>query len=162
MYAINSFGPVVSKDSKILILGSIPGKESLRMGQYYAYRGNQFWKIVFQVFDAPYCDIYEERLRFLLGNGIALWDVVGSCERDGSLDSNIRNERSNDLKAFFRRYPRIRRVFFNGTKAHSIFRRRIGFDLGGMEFELLPSTSPANTIGLDKKVEAWKKIAQNG
>ena len=158
MRAIEAFEPVANGDSKILILGTIPGAMSLEKGQYYAFKRNQFWKIILHVLNSIDTNDYLDRLGILLQNRIALWDVLASCERKGSLDSNIRNAKPNNFTIFFESHPRIRCVFFNGKKAHSIFSKKIGFAFPGRAFNVLPSTSPAYTIDIANKIEAWKII----
>lgn len=156
---IHSFGPIEDKDCLILILGTIASEESLRRGQYYGHGKNKFWPLIYALFEEEYEDDYEKRKRFLLSRGIALWDVVKSCERQGSLDSNIRNPVINDFESFFKSHPRIKRVFFNGRKAYDLFKRNVGFDNGDMKFTYLKSTSPAHAAAsFEDKLEDWGKI----
>lgn len=158
---ITCFEPIADKHCEILILGSMPGGESLRQQQYYAFKRNQFWKIIFELFDEEYSDDYEVKKQTILKHHIALWDVLKSCEREGSLDSNIKNEDANDFQNFFKKYPNIKHVFFNGTKAQQSFKRYIGFDtFPQLEYTLLPSTSPAHTIKFQKKLEDWYIIKE--
>lgn len=158
MLNIQSFLPIVNSDSKILILGSIPGKESLRQHQYYAYRQNQFWNIIYSLFDTPIDDNYESRILFLKKNNIALWDVIQSCHREGSLDSNIKNEEANDFESLFNNYPNIEYVFFNGLKAYNVFKKKVGFNFENIKFQRLESTSPANTKKFEYKLDNWSII----
>jgi len=156
-----SFAPIADERSRVLVLGSMPGRESLRAGQYYAHRRNAFWPIMGELlgFDAKLP--YEARVRALRSAGVALWDVLHSCRRAGSLDSSIEaaSETANDFRAFFRAHPAIRAVFFNGAKAESAFRRHVGPALAGLElrYRRLPSTSPAHAgMPLRKKMQAWR------
>ena len=159
MEKIQSFGPVIHKDSRILILGSIPGIASLRAGEYYAHPQNQFWRILFILFESPLERDYTKKLTLLQSRGIALWDVVQSCYRAGSLDTNIQGETLNDFAGLFAEYPGIQAVFFNGTKGYDMFRKKVGFERwSGKRWELLPSTSPARTIPLEQKLTQWSKI----
>ncbi|WHH60297.1 DNA-deoxyinosine glycosylase [Petroclostridium sp. X23] len=156
---LKCFGPIVDKNAKVLILGSMPGKESLKMQQYYAYRRNHFWEIICSIFDESVNDDYKQKIIFLKEHGLALWDVINSCEREGSLDANIRNEEINDFTLFLKQYPNIKHVCFNGAKAESSFKKYIGFNrFNGIKFYRLPSTSPANTQHYDQKIAAWKII----
>lgn len=156
---ITCFEPVADKNCRILILGSMPGAESLRQQQYYAFERNQFWKIIFKLFDEEFSHDYETKRKIILKHNISLWDVLKSCEREGSLDSNIKNESVNDFKDFFKECPNISHVFFNGTKAQQSFKTHVGFDkFPHLEYVLLPSTSPAHTIKFEKKLEAWSII----
>lgn len=156
---ISSFLPIIDEHSHILILGSIPGQESLRRQEYYANQRNHFWRILFDLYSMPLPGEYSQRISLIKKQGIALWDVIESCLREGSLDSNIEYENPNDFNWLFSKYPNIKFVFFNGGKAFEVFRKKVGFDLfQGVNFKKLPSTSPANTMSFDKKLEEWKKI----
>lgn len=159
MNKIDSLSPIADKNSKILILGSIPGKQSLEKQQYYGNNRNAFWKIIYTLFGGEYKDEYEEKIKFAKKNNIALWDVIENCNREDSLDSNIKNENPNDFESFLKQYPNIKHVFFNGAKAYDVFKKKVGFDrFKHITFEKLTSTSPANTISFDRKLEEWKKI----
>jgi hypoxanthine-DNA glycosylase len=159
MDRIQSFGPVINQNSRIIILGSIPGIASLRENQYYAHPLNQFWRILYKLFDTPLDQNYSKKLTFLLVQKIALWDVVHSCYRAGSLDTNIQEEHMNDFVSLFKEYPNIHTIFFNGSKAYRLFRKEVGFMMGQVEdYELLPSTSPARTIPWEQKLKEWSKI----
>jgi hypoxanthine-DNA glycosylase len=159
MSHIHSFLPVSNADARVLILGSMPGKKSLEQSQYYAHPSNAFWKIMGELIGAKPDILYEERLRLLKSSGIALWDVLASCERKTSLDSHIRNESANDFTSFFAQYPRITKVFFNGSKAEQCFRRFV-LDkqiLPQLQFCRLPSTSPAHAgMRYEDKLQAWR------
>ena len=156
------FPPVASPDARVLVVGSMPSEASLAARQYYAFRHNQFWRIAGAICgfapDAP----YESRKAALVGCRIALWDVLESCIRPGSLDSAIREEsiRVNDFAGFLAAHPGIRRVCFNGRKAEHAWRRRVLPDLPAackLEYRLLPSTSPAHAgMGYLAKLEAWR------
>ncbi len=154
---ITSFPPIISKSSKILILGSAPGVKSLEMQQYYAHPQNQFWKILFHLFDEEYTVDYKVRTALLHKHGIALWDMIDSCEREGSSDAKIRNEEHNDVLQLVTDYPNIQATFSNGQKSAKEARKMMGKDLK-IPLEVLPSTSPLHTIGFEKKLEAWKII----
>lgn len=161
MKRIRSFPPVADQHATVLILGSMPGMESLRKQQYYAHPANAFWKIMGELCGAHPDMPYAQRLQALTEARIALWDVLKSCERTSSLDSHIRAEQANDFASFFKRHPHITQVYFNGAKAEQSFRK---FVLGrqrlpALEFRRLPSTSPAHAgMRYAEKLELWKVI----
>lgn len=156
---IYSFPPVVDNHARVLILGSMPGVLSLAENQYYAHPRNLFWPIMGALFGAGRDVAYQQRLRILQDHHIALWDVLHSCQRDGSLDSDIQCEAANDFAAFFNTYPQITHVFFNGGKAESSFRKHVGDVVQGLVMTRLPSTSPAHaSLSFDQKLEAWSQI----
>lgn len=156
---IYSFPPVVNDDARVLILGSMPGVLSLAENQYYAHPRNLFWPIMGSLFGAGRDVAYEQRLRLLQDHRIALWDVLHSCQRDGSLDSDIQCEVANNFATFFNTYPQITHVFFNGGKAESSFRKHVR-DVGqGLVMTRLPSTSPAHaSLSFEEKLAAWSQI----
>ena len=160
MKTIHSFDPIIDSQSKILILGTMPGRESLEKQQYYGNARNQFWKIIYTLFEMDLEFDYEQRKKFLLDKRIALWDVIDNCIRKGSLDSDIKFERVNDFTAIFSKYTNLRKIFFNGKKAQDIYEKKVGIYIPGIVHETLPSTSPAYTISLIKKIEIWKKISE--
>ncbi len=151
----------------MVILGSLPGEESLQVRQYYANPDNQIWTILALVYGESPAATYSSRLAFLQNRRIALWDVLRSANRTGSLDQDIENEVVNDFSAFLTRYPALRAIVFNGTKAEDLFRRhvveRVGTEiLGNRQLIPLPSTSPTpgrHVLTLEQKVERWKIIA---
>ncbi len=139
-----SFAPSIDNNSRILILGSMPGVKSLEEQQYYAHPQNRFWKLM-----GMFCNIdnlsdlsYQEKLHNLLKNKIALWDVIQTCNRDGSLDSNIQNELPNDISKLLEQFPNIKIICLNGNKSYSAFKKHFPESLY-MCYKL-PSTSPAN------------------
>ena len=154
---ITSFPPIISGTSRILILGSAPGVKSLQMQQYYAHPQNQFWKILFHLFDEEYSVDYDSRKALLFKNHIALWDVIDSCEREGSSDAKIRNEEHNDVLQLVTDFPNITAIFSNGQKSSKEARKMLGAE-SQIPFHVLPSTSPLHTIPFNKKLEAWKII----
>ena len=159
---IRGFPPIADRRARILVLGSMPSAASLAARQYYAYRHNQFWRVAGELCgfepDAP----YEERRAGLRRCRIALWDVIESCVRPGSLDASIRDDslRVNDFAAFFAAHRGIRRVCFNGHKAESAWRRHVLPSLPQsliFEYRLLPSTSPAHAgMGYRSKLRVWR------
>lgn len=155
---ISSFPPVIDEDSKILILGSVPGVKSLEMQQYYAHPQNKFWTIIFEIFGEEFTSDYLKRLEVLKKNKIALWDVIDSCERKGSLDSAIINEEANEIKKLLLLHPNIRAIFCNGQKSYKNLQKILGKDFD-LPIIVLPSTSPANAgIKYADKVLSWRKL----
>ena len=161
----SSFNYVANPNAKILILGSMPGDVSIAATEYYAHPRNLFWDFMQQLLDIPREIEYEKRLELLQKKGIALWDVLGFCHREGSLDSNIdkETEQPNAIPELLDSCPNIRTIFFNGQKAHTSFKSHIlqlHPEIGQRcELIVLPSTSPANaSIKVADKLESWKKI----
>lgn len=153
---IKGLEPILAPDTRILILGSMPSEISLAKGEYYANPRNHFWKIIFSIYNTPSLIDYKDKVQMLLDRGIGLWDVLESCERPGSLDANIRNEQVNDFKTLFHEYGMIKYVLFNGAKAYEVFEKKVGFQIAeGIEWIRMPSTSPANTISFDSKLNTW-------
>lgn len=141
------FAPVINKQSTILILGSMPGIRSLTLAQYYGHPQNRFWPLIADLFgggQVPGC--YEDRLAMLLDNHIALWDVLSSCKREGSLDAAITADEANDFSTFFSLHPQITKVCFNGGKAWAAYKKHHKKLLTNptITYVALPSTSPAN------------------
>jgi len=158
---VRSLDPIIDENSRVLILGTMPGPESLRRKQYYANPGNQFWKIVYRVLgesNEPPSD-YKERIEFLKNNRIALWDVLKSCERKGASDSKIRNGKPNDFGRLPRDCPGLKRIFFNGKTAEYFFKRCGCPEFVTVQSERLPSTSSANArMSADEKTSCWRVI----
>ena len=155
---LRSFAPVAAADARILILGSMPGVASLEAGEYYAHPRNAFWPIMGALFGAGPHLPYAERVTALKTSGIAVWDVLQACERQGSLDSNIRAEVTNDFAAFFAAHPAIRRIGLNGGKAAASFRKYAAHRLlANAEVHVLPSTSPAHAArSFEVKCDLWR------
>ena len=169
MNKLNCFGPIGNEKATVLILGSMPGAESLRKNEYYANCRNLFWRIMGHLLGAGPERTYANRLQILTDCGIAVWDVLKSCEREGSLDSAIKAEsiEVNDFPAFFTDHPHITHVFFNGTKAQILYQRHVVPTLaerqGLLKYERLPSTSPAYAaMSSSEKVERWRIIIGPG
>ena len=152
---ISSFPPIISEGSKILILGSVPGAKSLEMQQYYAHPQNQFWKIIFELLKEDFTSDYQKRTEIIRKNYIALWDVIDTCEREGSLDTKIRNEEHNDIIKILREHPTIKAVFCNGQKSFKNLKKILGKD-SEIPIFFLPSTSPLHTVSFDKKLAEWE------
>src|SRR3990172_6680439 len=164
MPRVQSFSPIADAKARVLILGSMPGKASLAAGQYYAHAQNLFWRILGEVTGAAPTLPYAARARALKAHGIALWDVLASCAREGSLDSAIDEAtiRANDFAAFYRAHPRIAYVCFNGAKAEVCYRKHVlpllADGPGPASYLRLPSTSPANaSMSRAFRQRVWKQ-----
>lgn len=157
------FSPVVDADCRILILGSMPGVTSLEIQQYYGYPQNQFWPMMFDLLGEIPTNDYGEKKAMMLHHHIALWDVVYSCTREGSLDTRIKSPRPNNFEWLYETYPSIERAYLNGGKAAELYKRLvlkrgIGTD---KPYTRLPSTSPAYTISYEEKRKVWQCILNN-
>jgi double-stranded uracil-DNA glycosylase len=158
------FPPIAKQDATILILGSMPGQKSLSENQYYAHPRNSFWPIIYKLFNINKTLKYEQRKSLLCNNKIALWDVLKSCYRKGSLDSEIDHStiEANDFNSFFKMHCKIKMVFFNGTKAEQLFNKEILKSLQrhqDLKYHKLPSTSPAHAaMTIEEKLQKWQVI----
>lgn len=167
MAFLQSFPALVGIAPRVLILGSMPGRASLQAGRYYAHPQNHFWPIMGQLVGASPSLPYNTRCERLTGAGIALWDVLARCEREGSLDSAIRDDtaQANDFHSLLARHGTIRAVLFNGAKAEGSFLRFVGpsLDTGRLALRRLPSTSPANASQrADFKLAMWREALVEG
>ena len=150
------FPPIADRRSIVLILGSLPGDESIRAQEYYAHPRNQFWALIGYT---PARSDYEDKKRFLLERQIALWDTLQHAERDGSLDTKIKNGTPNDFDTFFGTHSDIRHIFFNGQAAQKLFLKYEGIWADRILCTLLPSSSPANAqLSFEQKKEAWQAV----
>ncbi len=154
---IQSLPPIIDQSCTRLILGSIPGEVSLAKQEYYGHPQNAFWRILFALYETAPTESYAEKQAFLLSHHIALWDVIGACQREGSLDQHIQNAVANDFASLFREYPSISRIYFNGAKAFDTYRVHVGFD-PGRTYTRLPSTSPAHAVPFEQKLSAWHDL----
>ena len=157
--ASTGFPPIAGDDARMLILGSLPSKASLEAREYYAHPRNAFWRIMRAVFGAQ--GTYELRCARLIERRIAVWDVLASSVRPGSLDAaiDLRSARPNDFETFFASHDAIRLVCFNGRKAEQLFRRFVpaAAYTSSMRLRSLPSTSPAHaSMRFEDKLEAWR------
>ncbi len=163
---IESFAPIVNDKSSVLILGTMPSVTSLKLGEYYGHRDNIFWDLIFRICKPDWrCDelvdvAYTEKVKLVLENGIAIWDVLQFCERRGNLDRNIRNQIHNDFKNFFREYPSIKKVFFNGLEPAKYFEDFNGISeiFEGRTFKTLQSSSPSNSTNSFYILRQWGEI----
>lgn len=151
---IHPIPPVYNEKSEILILGSFPSVKSREAMFFYGHPQNRFWRVTAAVFGCAEPETVEEKKQFLLDNGIAVWDVIASCEITGSSDSSIKNAIPNDIKGILEK-TNIKRIFVNGKTALKYYEKYIKPEIG-LNAVCLPSTSPANaTWSVEKLVEAW-------
>ena len=160
-----AFPPILGETPRLLILGSMPGEASLRLGQYYGHGRNAFWPILCELLGVPAEADYSTRTRALIERGIALWDVIAACERDGSLDTAIQpaSIQVNDFATHFEARPGFARIAFNGGSAEREYRRRVLPSLPDRQRQLprvrLPSTSPAHAgMRFEAKLAAWRVL----
>ena len=170
MTVIHSFLPVIKPGANILILGSMPGKQSLQVDQYYAHPRNTFWRIFCNLFNIDEklilgVDKYKEKIARLEEANIALWDVLQSCTRESSLDADIIESSviANDFSTFFNTHQSIRHIYFNGAKAEQLYKRHVIPTLSDQQSQLpmtrLPSTSPAYAaMCFQEKMQEWRLI----
>lgn len=156
----SSFPPVYCSSCRVLALGSLPGEESLRQAQYYAHPRNAFWPIMAELcgFDAALP--YEDRLACLLKSGIALWDIVASGVRSGSLDQHIRDESPNDIQALLKQLPQLQLICCNGGASYRYLKRYFPYlwNIRELSVRQLPSTSPAAArYTYAQKLSAWRE-----
>jgi double-stranded uracil-DNA glycosylase len=161
---VQSFPPIAQRTARVLILGTMPGRVSLRERQYYAHPQNAFWRITGAILGFDPALPYPERVASVQSAGIAIWDVLKACAREGSLDSAIdaASVVPNDFAAFLAEHSRIHRICFNGATAQAIYMKHVRPRLGNgedVEYLRLPSTSPANaSLSLAEKARAWQAI----
>ncbi len=155
---IHPIPPVFDSDSKILILGSFPSVKSREAGFFYGHPQNRFWKVNAAIFHEEVPKAIEEKKAFLLRNHIAVWDVIKSCDIEGSSDSSIRNVSVNDLNIILSAAD-IRAIYVNGKTAYKYYLQYTE-PLIQRPAVCLPSTSPANAAwNVERLVDAWKQIA---
>ena len=155
---LQGFEPVFTNHSRILIVGSMPSEASLAAGEYYAHRRNAFWPLLTEALRETWDGTYEGKLDMIRRHDLALWDVVGSCFRDGSMDSKIKDAEFNDFSFLFRQCP-IHTVLCNGAFSYKIFHRS-GYD-SGLRVIQMPSTSPANARDIRGRKEIWISTLRN-
>lgn len=155
---IQSFPSIADTNAKILILGTMPGVQSLVANEYYGNPRNHFWRLLFTLCNEPFTTDYQSKKNLLLQNNIALWDVLQACEREGSLDSAILEEVPNNFNDFLKAHPNITHIFFNGQQAAKFFKKYVDIN-DRYTLATLPSTSPANAgISFEGKLEVWRQI----
>ena len=159
MTEVHPIPPVFDENSRILILGSFPSVKSREVGFFYGHPQNRFWTTLGHVLDGDIPHTVDEKRAFLLSHGVALWDVIASCEIMGSSDASIKNAVANDLSVILEHAP-IERIFTNGATAHKLYCRYL-LPKTGIEATQLPSTSPANAAWIQPRLDAaWQVILQ--
>ncbi len=160
--ATAGFDALADHDSEILILGTLPGPESLKSGRYYQNGRNSFWKIMADVLGEFPKLRYDDRIAMLRRHKIALWDVLESGERDGSADNAIKNPKPNDIVGFVAAHPSLRIIAFNGTPAKDLFYKHIDTSSLPKTIKILtlPGTSGANRLPLSQKITSWHQIVE--
>lgn len=157
---IHPIKPLYNENAKILILGSFPSQKSREQVFFYGHPQNRFWKVLSLVFDNKTPQSVEEKRDFILSHNIALWDVIASCEIEGSADSSIKNVIPNDFSEILKSAD-INQIFVNGKTAEKYYNKYIKEKIG-RETICLPSTSPANAAwNIEKLVDAWKIILES-
>lgn len=157
---VESFAAIEDQNTKVLILGTMPGVESLKHQAYYAHPRNLFWRILVEITGHELPKDYSERVQLSKSAGIGLWDTCQACVREGSLDSAISEETPNDIEGFVNSHPNLKAIAFNGKKAAQLFAKHIGA-IPGIRLLRLPSTSPANAgVSREEKVREWGKIKE--
>jgi len=158
------FPAIANEDARILILGSMPSVKSLEQQQYYAHPRNAFWQIMSSLFNMDKDVTYPQRCEYLLANHIAVWDVIKSCQRQGSLDQDIEPTSmiANDFNSFIEQHPNIQKICFNGAKAEQVFNRYVLPMLSEQQRGIvrwkLPSTSPAHAaMTFKQKLVLWQQ-----
>jgi len=164
---IRSFGPIAADDARVLILGTVPSVASLAKQQYYGHPQNAFWPIMGKLFGAGRELEYDERKRILMAQGVAVWDVLRECVREGSLDAAIEaeSEAANDFAMFLQSHFCVHSIFFNGSKAETAYRRHALPTVKTLDREFrykrLPSTSPAHAgRSFAQKLTEWRAVAR--
>ena len=156
------FSPIAGNTTTVLILGTFPSEESLKQNQYYAHPRNQFWDMIAEICGTGTCDEYEKRCDRAKSKGIAIWDVLKSCDREGSSDGRIRRGHfiPNDIVSFILEHP-VNAIFFNGSKAALLFKQHVDLSILPVQprFVTLPSTSPAHAaLSKQQKLERWREV----
>jgi len=151
-----SFPHVTDANTRVLILGSLPGDASLAQSQYYAHPQNKFWELLSEVTGENLRAMeYDRRLQTLLQHGVGLWDVIAEARREGSLDSNIADHAGNDLTGLIDSLPQLTTIAFNGGTAAKLGLRVLKERAARYRIVQLPSSSPAHTMAYAKKLEQW-------
>ena len=153
MQLIHPFEPVVDENSRLLILGSFPSVKSRETQFYYGHKQNRFWSVLAQIWHCTLPQTVEEKQEMLLAHGVAVWDILKSCEIEGSSDASIRNPAANDIAGLIDRTD-IAAVFFNGKTAYQMYQKHS--QPLTVPIRVLPSTSPANAAySLERLCEIW-------
>ena len=156
---IHPIKPLYDNNSKILILGSFPSLKSREQMFFYGHPQNRFWRVLAAVFECDLPQTIEQKRDLILSHNLAIWDVIASCEIEGSADSSIKNVVANDLSVIFDNAD-IKQIFVNGKTAEKFFNKYIKEKIGRTAI-CLPSTSPANAAwSLERLINAWKSVKE--
>jgi len=151
-----SFDPILPANPKIFILGTMPGKQSLRKQQYYANNRNSFWKIIYELTEEVFSENYAERIDTLKRNHIAIWDICQFGERKTRVSSAIKNEEPNPINEIVEMFPSVKQILFNGKKAEKLYRKYFN-EIAHIQYKTVLSTSPANArFSFREKLNNWK------
>lgn len=153
------FDPVVDAHTRLLVLGSLPGEQSLARNEYYGNKQNRFWMLMSEVTGTDLVALdYPSRLAALRARHVGLWDVVAEAQREGSLDSRIRERDDNDLLALIATLPQLKAIGFNGGTAGRLGMKVLGDHATRLQIVHLPSSSPAYTLAYAEKLNAWLQL----
>ncbi len=156
MFYQHPFEPIIYDDTKVLILGTFPSIDSFKYDFYYAHKRNQFWKILSEIFSMP-STTRKEKIRLLKTNKIGLWDIVSSCERKNSSDTNLKNCTLHDISKLLKKYPAIKKIAFTGQKAAKLYQKE--YKNSPIQTVTLPSPSPAYaSMSITEKKEIYQKF----
>lgn len=151
------FAPIADYSTIFLVIGTMPGEASLQAAEYYAFKHNAFWPVIFRL-SGKQAEDYAEKIELLRQMRIGLWDNLKACERAGSLDSDIKCAEPNDFESLLLKFPNIKKLLFNGQKSFAFFKKYHKELLKKYEYAVLPSTSPANArLSFDQKFALWQK-----
>ena len=156
-HVVHGIDPVYDQNSEILILGSFPSVKSREACFFYGHPRNRFWPVLAALRREPLPASTKEKRNFLLRNHIAVWDVIESCERKGSLDTEIKDEIDNNILELIENHPNIKTIFCNGQKSYKNLLKILGKNFK-IPIVVLPSTSPLHTVKFEEKLESWKVI----
>lgn len=164
MAMLKAFPPIIGEDPHTLILGTMPGIKSLEAGEYYAHPQNRFWQLMGDIIGFDTTTPYHERVRYIKNEGIAIWDVLQECTREGSLDSAIKNARPNDFEQFLSDHPTINKIIFDSGTAEKFFKKYYKHLILNprWKFDRVPSPSPAHASRTyEEKLSLWKQAFTN-
>lgn len=156
---LHEIAPVYDESSRVLVLGTFPSVKSRETGFYYGHKQNRFWRALARVFGDDVPQTNDEKREFLLKHRVALWDVVGKCDIEGSMDADIKRPVANDIEIILNG-ANIQRIYANGQTAYKLYMRLV-YPKTGREIIPLPSTSPANArVPLDALISAWRVVGE--
>lgn len=152
--------PVADENSRILILGTFPGCESLLQEKYYAHGTNSFWKLLFQVFNKPFSRDYSDRIKLVKENKIAVWDVIESCIREGSSDKKIVEPKPNDIPSFLKAYSNINTIVITSNEVKKHLFNFFPELKASNHQQIISSSSGTVGVSFNSKLERWKQLKE--